>query len=327
MTPDLAPPTNPPPAEHRPSEFVRVWVQRLAPVMFWLAFAHLLALAGLIHRAGERYGLFGWEGHIIFAVLFGLWPVLAVEALVGCLVRDRTRRVWPMIARVAAVCLFPPARMGLVHPVTGLIWLPRIGWEREGKGLIARLDQGFSLPLLVFALLVVPVLAVEYLWKDWLAESPLFALALDASLAVIWVGFATEFILKLEASGEPLKYAQKRWVDAAIVLLPMLEFALSTWASAAPVARLLRSARALAPDKIARMGQMYRLRGLLMKVWHALLALEILARLTGDNARKRLARLEAQIAAAETELADLRARAQALRDELPAPTPPPAAPP
>jgi hypothetical protein len=316
MESTLAPMLATPPAGRRPSEAVRAVVQRLAPVMFWLAFAHLLALAGLIHRTDERYPVFGWETTIIRGTLLALWPVLAGEAVVGFLLRDRTRRVWPMLARVVAVCLFPPARMGLVHPVTGLIWLPRIGWEREGKELIARLDKGFSLPLLLFALLLVPVLTVEYVWKDVVAESAAFGLALHGCLAVIWVAFATDFILKMEASGNPFKYAQQRWLDAAIVILPTLEFVLTSWAEAAPVARLLRTARALAPDQIARMGQMYRLRGLLMKAWHAMLALELFARLTGDNPRKRLARLEAQITSAEMELGALRAEAEAVRLRL-----------
>ncbi|MCU0704172.1 MAG: ion transporter [Fimbriiglobus sp.] len=319
MAADLALTLATPPHDQGPSDTVRKWVKWLAPILFWLAFAHLLALAGLIHRADERYPVFGWEKLIIRGVLFVLWPLLAAEAVVGFFFRNRNLRVWPVLARTVAVCLFPPARMGLVHPVTGLIWLPRLGWEREGKELIGRLDRGFSLPLLLFALLLIPVLAVEYVWKDVVEESAAFGLFIHGCMALIWVAFATEFILKMEASGNPFRYAQQKWLDAAIVLLPMLEFVLTTWASAAPVARLLRTARVLAPDKLARMGQMYRLRGLLMKVWHAMLALELLARLTGDNPRKRLARLEAEIATAEAELATLRAEAEATRARLNSP--------
>jgi hypothetical protein len=135
-------------------------------------------------------------------------------------------------------------------------------------------------------------------------------------MAVIWVAFAAEFLLKLGASGAPMRYAKERWIDAAIVLLPMLEFALTAWAEAAPVARLLRTARAIAPDQLARMGRLYRLRGLLMKGWHAMLALELFARLVGDTPAKRLKRLEAEVAATEEELAVLRRQADELRDRL-----------
>ncbi len=299
-----------------PDDRVRGWVKRLAPVMFGLAFVHLLAFAGLIHRADERYHVTGFERAIIYGTLLGLWPLFVVEAWVGVALRDRNWRAGPVVARAAAVCLFPPARLGLIHPVTGLIWLPRLGWERPGKALLARLDRGFGVPLLLFALLVVPVLGIEYVWAEAVKGSPAFALVLHACLAVIWVAFATEFILKMEASGKPFEYAQRKWLDAAIVLLPTLEFVLTAWADAAPIARLLRTTRAIAPDKLARMGQMYRLRGLLMKMWHAMLALELLARLLGDNPRKRLARLEAEIAAAEEELTALRAEADAVRAKM-----------
>lgn len=301
-------------------EATRTLVRRLAPVMFWLAFLHLLAFAGLIHRADERYHVTGFEKTLIYGVLFGLWPVLVLEVLVAFLLRDRTRRTWPMVLRVLAVCVFPPARMGLVHPATGMIWLPRLGWQKEGKELLTRLDKGFGLPLLLFALLIVPILAIEYVWAEQLKQTPTFALVLHGCMALIWVAFATEFILKLEASGKPLQYAQKKWLDAAIVLLPALEFVLTAWAEAAPIARLLRTTRAIAPDKLARMGQMYRLRGLLMKGWHAILALELLARLIGDNPKKRLARLEAEIASMEMELEAVKAEAAAVRARIAAGT-------
>jgi hypothetical protein len=283
--------------------------------MFSLSFVHLLAFAGLIHRA-DQYHVTGSELQIIFGVLLGLWPVFLVEAIFGYVYRDRARRTWPAVARMIAVCLFPPVRMGLVHPVTGLIWLPRIGWERVGKHLLARLDKRFGLPLLLFALLVVPILVIEYVWADEVKSTPVFAAVLHVCMAVIWVAFATEFILKLEASGAPLKYVQERWLDAAIVILPALEFVITFWADAAPIARLLRTTRAIAPDKLARMGQMYRLRGLLMKSWHALLALELFARLIGDNPKKRLARLQAQVTAAEEELAELRKQVETLRLQI-----------
>lgn len=299
-----------------PDDRVRGWVKRLAPVMFGLAFVHLLAFAGLIHRADERYHVTGFEKVIIYGTLFGLWPLFVIEAWVGFAVRDRSRRAGPMFARAVVVCLFPPVRMGMIHPVSGLIWLPRLGWERPGKALLARLDRGFGVPLLLFALLVVPVLGIEYVWAEAVKGSPAFALVLHACLAVIWVAFATEFLLKVQASGAAVKYVKERWVDAAIVLLPTLEFVLTMWAEAAPIARLLRTARAVAPDQLARMGQMYRLRGLLMKGWHAMLALELFARLLGDNPRKRLARLEAEIAAAEEELAALRVEADAVRAKM-----------
>jgi len=291
------------------------WADRLAAPMFWLAGFHLIAFAGLIHRA-VRWRVTGTEIDIILAVLLGLWPVFAIEAALSFIFRDRRRRVGPALARVLAVILFPPARMGFVHPAVGKMWLPWIGWQIEGKGLLRRLDKAFGLPLLLFALLILPILGIEYIWAETVEESPAFEMVLNVCMALIWVAFAAEFIIKLEASGQPLKYAREKWLDAAIVLLPTLEFILYWWTSASPVARLLRTTRAIAPDQLARMGRIYRLRGLLMKGWHALLALELLARIMGDNPKKRLARLEERIALAQTELVEMEAEAEVVRRVL-----------
>lgn len=288
---------------------------RIARPMFVLASAYLLAFAGLIHRA-DQVQVTGLELQIIVGSLVVMWPVFTGEAVFAFLRRDRSRRTWPAAVRMLAVCLFPPYRLGIVHPAAGRVWLPRVGWAEPGKELVGRIDRGFGLPLLVFALLVVPVLAVEYVYNEKVTADPWFAAALHVTLAVIWVAFAAEFLIKLEASGKPLRYAKERWIDLAIVVLPMLEFALKFWADAAPVARLLRSTRAVAPDQLARMGRLYRLQGVLMKAWYAILALELIARIVGDTAKKRLQRLEEQIDMMEDELALLRRQADALRDEL-----------
>ena len=302
-------------AEPPPTPSVHPWADRLAPVFFWLAGFHLLAFAGLIHRA-VRWRVTGTEIDVILGVLLGLWPVFAVEAALAFLFRDRARRRWPALVRVLAVILFPPARMGFVHPVVGKMWLPWIGWQLEGKGLLRRLDRAFGLPLLLFALLILPILGIEYIWAETVDESPAFEMVLNICMALIWVAFAAEFIIKLEASGQPLKYAREKWLNAAIVLLPTLEFILYWWTSASPLARLLRSTRAIAPDQLARMGRIYRLRGLLMKGWHALLALELFARIIGDNPKKRLARLEERIALAQADLDELAAEAEVVRRVL-----------
>ena len=288
------------------------WADRSAPVFFWLAGFHLLAFAGLIHRA-VRWRVTGTEIDVILGVLLGLWPLFAIEAALTFLFRDRSRRRWPALVRVLAVIAFPPARMGFVHPVVGKMWLPWIGWQLEGKGLLRRLDRAFGLPLLLFALLILPILGIEYIWAETVDESPAFEMALNICMALIWVAFAAEFIIKLGASGQPLKYAREKWLDAAIVLLPTLEFALYWWTSASPLARLLRTTRVIAPDQLARMGRIYRLRGLLMKGWHALLALELFARIIGDNPKKRLVRLEERIALARADLDELALEAEVVR--------------
>jgi hypothetical protein len=295
-----------------------------ARVMFWLAFFHLLLLAGFLHRA-HHPEVTRTEVEVMAVGLLVLWPVIAIETWVAVLIRNRAvRPLRPTVVRAVAITLVPPLRMGMPCPWTGRLWLPWWGWCERGKGLEDRLDRAFHKPMLVFAVLILPVLALEYARVEEVRSSHSLALTLHISVAVIWVAFATEFAVKVSASRRPFVYSRERWLDLAIVLVPLLEFALSQLAEAAPLARLLRLSRAAAPEQIARMGQVYRLRGLLMKAWRAVLVLRLVAKLTGNTPTKQLRRLELQIAEAEASLADLRAQAEELRRQC-GPADPPAA--
>jgi voltage-gated potassium channel len=284
----------------------------LARVMFALAAAFLLLVAGLIHRA-QQPQVTDLELTIISVGLAALWPLFVGEAVVGVLRRDRSKPLRPVLLRAVLVALLPPFRMALTDPRTEMIWLPGLGWQPPGKDLYTRLERAFGGPMIVFALLILPVLGLEYFQAEEIRENPGLALALHVGVAVIWVAFAVEFVLLASAAPHPLTYAQEKWLDLAIVVLPMLEFALSRWVDAAPLARLLRLGRALSPEQISGMQRMYRLRGLAMKGWQAFLILGGLGRLIGDADRKRLKEIEDRIAALEDELVGLRKEAAELR--------------
>jgi voltage-gated potassium channel len=288
--------------------------------MFALAFAFLLLFAGLIHRALTN-SVSQWELDVMHAGLFGLWPVFVLEAAWGVYHRDRTRPRRPALFSALLVSAMPPWRMAQPDPRTGLIWVPRIGWQQPGKALFKRLEKAFGRPMLLFAFLILPLLLVEYMRADVVKESPALALGLDVGIALVWIAFATEFVFKASAHPKPLRFARERWLDAAIVLLPMLEFVLTRWVDAAPLARLLKAGRALSPEQLARMQRLYRLQGLFTKAWHALMLLEAVNRLIGNTPEKRLAALEDRIAEAEEELSELRAEEAELRAQM-QPTPP-----
>lgn len=299
--------------------------------MFALAFAFQLLFAGLIHRALTN-SVSQWELDVMHAGLFGLWPVFVLEAAWGVYHRDRTRPRRPAIFSALLVSAMPPWRMAQPDPRTGLIWVPRIGWQQPGKALFKRLEKAFGGPMLLFAFLILPLLLVEYMRADVVKESPALALGLDVGIALVWIAFATEFVFKASAHPKPLRFARERWLDAAIVLLPMLEFVLTRWVDAAPLARLLKAGRALSPEQLARMQRLYRLQGLFRKAWHALMLLEAVNRLIGNTPEKRLAALEDRIAEVEEELSELRAeeaelKAQIAAKDAPAGPPQPVDPP
>jgi voltage-gated potassium channel len=283
--------------------------------MFVLAAAHLLLVAGLIHRA-QQLQVTALEIAVLYAGLAVLWPVFVGEAIVGVLRRDRTKPLRPVVLRAVLVSLMPPFRMGLTDPRVGKIWLPRLGWQPPGKDLYKRIDRAFSGPMILFALLILPVLGLEYFRAEQVRNTPWLALTLHIGIAVIWVAFATEFVLESSAAPDPLTHVKERWLDLAIVVLPMLEFVLVKWVDAAPLARLLRLGRALSPEQLTALQQVYRLRGVLTKAWQAFLILGGMGRLLGNVDQKRLRAVEGQIATLEEELAALRKEADELRAKI-----------
>jgi hypothetical protein len=312
---------NPATAPHAGPQPTR-WDTFRARFMFLLAFVFLLVVAGVLHRATSKEVTLP-ELTAMYVGLVALWPVFTVEAVWGVLRRDRTKPRGPVIWRALLVCVLPPWRMALVDPRTGLVWVPRMGWQQPGRDLFKRLELLFSGPMLVFAFLILPVLGTEYFWPESEPKPWELVLALDISIAIIWVAFATEFVFKASVHPKPFRFATEHWLDAAIVLLPMLEFVLTQWADAAPLARLLRLGRAMRPDQLARLQRLYRLRGVAAKGWRALMVLEALARLFGQTPQKRLAKLEEQITELEEELAELRKDAETTRALIDSPTPAP----
>jgi len=292
----------------------------LAPVMFSVAFVYLLGIAGLLHRAYEPE-VSDVELRLIAEALSLLWPLFVIEAIVSFLRRSPAITRRRALGRVFLVVTIPPARLGWVHPVTNRIWLPRFGWRPPGKPLLRLLEKVFGAPMLIFAFLILPVLALEYFKDDWVHSDPVLALALHLSISVIWVAFALEFILKISAAPSSFQYFKERWLDLAIVALPTFEFLLTHWVDAAPVARLFRLGRALNPQQIGAMSKAYRLRGLLMKGWYAFLLFEVVARITGNSPEKRLKRVEWQIAELEEQLRELRAVSLDLKKRM-IPSPP-----
>ncbi len=283
--------------------------------MFWLAVAYLLLVAGLIHRAVTPSAAEG-ELWAMYVGLLGLWPVFAAEAVVGALRTGPERRWRPVVGRAVVILLFPPYRIGRTHPRSGLVWFPRLGWVPPGKETFDRIDRGFGTPMLFVAILILPVLILEYTQADLVKQSHGLSLALDIGVAVIWVAFALEFLLESSVAPKTGQYLKEKWLDAAIVILPMLEFALTRLVDAAPLARLLRLGRALSPEQLARMQRLYRLRGLMMKAWAAFLLLGGMRRIFGQSPEKRLRAVEERMAEMEAELVALRTEAAELRAKV-----------
>ena len=69
----------------------------------------------------------------------------------------------------------------------------------------------------------------------------------------------------------------------------------------------LRLGRLLRLQQLTRTARLYRLRGVLLRAWRALLLIDAISRLINGPAEKRLVKLRATLIQKEQELADLRA--------------------
>ena len=103
---------------------------------------------------------------IKIAAAVGLQHLVAVEPRVAAL-RDRRRPAWKALATVATCVLAPPLRMGCRSQVRpNHIWLPGLGWQPIDSRLRGTLERVFSVPMIFFALMVLPLFVLEYYWTE-----------------------------------------------------------------------------------------------------------------------------------------------------------------
>jgi voltage-gated potassium channel len=291
-----------------PATRTRAWEDRLAGPMFWLAVLFLVVLAGLIHRyphlePGEP------EEYLILGGLCILWLVFLVEAGLRFRLRDRGRPAWKALLSTAACALLPPLRMGcksLVRP--DHIWLPGLGWQPIDSDLRTRLERLFSIPMIIVALAVLPLLALEYLAAETIRADPVLSLGVDIGTSVIWLAFAIELILMAAVSDRPWRYCFLHWIDVAIVLLPAVEVL--------PLFRILRLGRVLRLENLLRWGRLHRLQALVTRFWRALLLLQVIQRLTGRSLERQLKQRRELLQAKEEEVADIRREIETLEERI-----------
>jgi voltage-gated potassium channel len=266
--------------------------------MFFLSLAFLFVLAGLLHRY-PRLDPAGTEAYVILGALGSLWVVFILEALLRLGLRDRSQPARGPLVEAVGCMLVPPVRMGCrsrLRPTH--IWLPRVGWRQVDHQLRKNMERFFSVPMILFALMVLPLFVVEFYWADEVRAQPLLAFALDFGTSLIWLAFAIEFVLMVAVADGKVRYCFVHWIDVAIVVLPAFE--------KLPLLRVLRLGRVLRLDELLRLGRLYRLRALAARGWRAALLLQLVQRLTGRSLEKRRRQLELLVQAKEEEIADLR---------------------
>jgi voltage-gated potassium channel len=173
------------------------------------------------------------------ALACSLWPVFLLEFLFYLVLSERGRRFTRM---GLLACFCPPLRLGVPNrEMRGRIWLPKLGWTRQTVKVRRKLERVFGVPMIVIALMILPILLVEFGLKEHVAERTWLRVLLHVSTGTIWFAFAFEFIVMCSVAPKKLQYCKKHWLDLAIILLPLLSF--------------LRSLRVLRATRLARLAK------------------------------------------------------------------------
>jgi hypothetical protein len=238
-----------------------------------------------------------------------IWPIVVLESVFHWLTRpwNATTRKFHWFGLL--FCLLPSLRLCARSPeMNERMWLPGIGWRRANKRLRQRLERQFSVPMIVIAMLIMPVLIIEFFLQAQVAQYTWLRLMLHIGTGVIWFAFAAELILMVSVADKKLDYCKKHWVDIAIIVLPLFSFLRSL--------RLLRMtgiAQTLRLPILTKFARVYRLRGTALKVLRALILLELIQRVSGGDTDRKIAKLQHQLQDVESEAKRIRRKISKLK--------------
>jgi len=90
--------------------------------------------------------------------------------------------------------------------------------------LRARINRFFHWPMIILALIMLPIIAVDllilaehreltYSWMWWLCM---------AGIWIIWLAFLIEFVIKIAVAESRFEYVKRNWLDVIILIVPFL---------------------------------------------------------------------------------------------------------
>lgn len=181
-------------------------------------------------------------------------------------------------------------------------WVPGFGWRKTTPRLEKFLARVFSGPMIVIALLVLPVIAIEFFYADSFNTHPQRKFIIDTCSGFIWMAFVFEFVVMISVVEKRWRYCKKNWIDLAVVLLPLVSFM-----GAARLGRLVKL------KQLTRTAKIYRMRGLLLRSWRAIVALDVIDALLRRDTEQRMEKLERMIEEKELEISHLRSEIERIQ--------------
>ena len=124
--------------------------------------------------------------------------------------------------------------------------------------------------------------------------TPISRFAIDSCSGFIWMAFVFEFVVMFSVVEKRLRYCRQNWIDVAVVLLPLVNFM-----GAARLGRLVKL------KQLSRTAKIYRMRGLVLRTWRAIVALGVIDTLLRRDPEQRMDKLRIQIEEKQEEIEHL----------------------
>jgi voltage-gated potassium channel len=269
--------------------------RQLAGPMFLVALSFLLITGAMLHLTdGNILCPFGINCLIALGVLYLL---IVAEAILHWGAGSQN------MGQHVSYLLMPIFRLCPRDHIDGQqAWVAGIGWREATRGFEQYLSRLFSGPMILIALMVLPIVAVELIWSETIYHDPVWKFLIETTSGFIWMSFVYEFVVMVSIVKKRLLYCKQHWIDLAIVLLPLVSFM-----GAARLGRLIRL------NQLTRTARIYRLRGLVIRAWRAVVTLNVIDKLLRRDCTFRIERLEEEIAEKQREIKSLQQELEQLR--------------
>jgi len=268
--------------------------------MFCASILFLLLTGAIVHlKEGHLLNTRLGTGCLIGLAL--LYPFFVLELIVHYAAGSRNLRqhFWYLLMPIFRLC-------GRDHVNGTHVWLPRLGWQKTNRSLEKQLARRFSIPMIIIALLVLPVVIMELFWAELIIDSPRLTFVLETATIWIWMAFVFEFVVMISVVDHKLAYCRKNWIDLAIVLLPLLSFM-----------RAARLGTAMQIKQLSRTARVYRVRGVALRTWRAFVTLDVLDMILRRDPSYRMEKLEEEISEKTDELDYLKSELSRLKRRYP----------
>ncbi|HSG71127.1 MAG TPA: hypothetical protein VLA12_11970 [Planctomycetaceae bacterium] len=267
-------------AQHDYSRYFHRFVQAISVVS-------LLLFAGMLHLH-ELPAHHHWWTFCLWGSLL-LYPIYLIEVLV-LIVQKQT--AWK---RHLIYLIVPPLRLMAPYRDSGEVWLPRLGWTNATDTLGDRAENLFAVPMIFVAILILPVIGIEYAYESEIRANPIYSLGVNLATSLIWLAFTVEFVVVMSLHQKKLRYCKEHWLDLVIILLPLIAFL-----------RAVRLARLARLHQLSKTARIYRIRGMLIKLQRAVMMMSIVKRILHARPEARLKSLEEKLREKTAEISLIR---------------------